>query len=145
MRKLLATSNDLVLTLLRIALGVVMLPHGMQKMFGCYGGRGPEATLAGFARMGIPEPLGWLVILAESVGAVLLLVGLGTRVAALGVLAIFLVAALSVHLPNGFFMNWGGKQAGEGIEYFLLGIPLAFALVIRGGGALSLDRFLSTR
>jgi putative oxidoreductase len=54
-----------------------------------------------------------------------------------------LVATFTVHLPNGFFMNWTGAQAGEGFEYHILAGVLALALIVRGGGAWSIDRLLA--
>jgi putative oxidoreductase len=48
-----------------------------------------------------------------------------------------------LHLPNGFFMNWMGTQKGEGIEFHLLALATAAALLLRGAGAFSLDRALS--
>ena len=56
-----------------------------------------------------------------------------------------LVAALMVHAPNGFFMNWFGQQKGEGIEYHILALAIVLALLIKGGGALSVDRILARR
>jgi len=53
------------------------------------------------------------------------------------------VAILTVHMSNGFFMNWFGKQAGEGFEYHLLAIGLAVAVMIGGSGAASIDRALT--
>jgi len=54
-------------------------------------------------------------------------------------------AILTVHLPNGFFMNWSGQQAGEGFEYHLLVLAMVVTLMIKGSGALSLDRLLTRR
>jgi putative oxidoreductase len=54
------------------------------------------------------------------------------------------VAVLTVHLPNGFFMNWSGAQKGEGFEYHLLAIALGIAILVRGAGAASMDRALSS-
>jgi putative oxidoreductase len=53
------------------------------------------------------------------------------------------VAALMLHVQNGFFMNWFGNQAGEGIEYHVLVAAMAIALVLTGGGKWSLDRALA--
>jgi len=52
------------------------------------------------------------------------------------------VAALMVHVQNGFFMNWFGNQSGEGFEYHLLVVGMSLALVISGGGKWSLDRLM---
>jgi putative oxidoreductase len=52
-------------------------------------------------------------------------------------------ATLLVHLPNGFFMNWGGAPHGEGYEFHLLAMAMAASLVWSGGGRASLDGWLS--
>ena len=95
--------------------------------------------------MGIPLVLAALVIAAEFLGSLGLISGLLTRVAALGITCVMLGAIFLVHLPNGFFMNWGGTQAGEGFEYHLLAIAIAAALLLKGGGKWSVDRALSRR
>jgi len=96
--------------LLRVTVAVVMFPHGAQKLFGWFGGYGPSGTLQFFRGLGIPTVAGWLGILAESVGPVLLVLGLGTRVVALLLAGVMVGAALLVHRDNGFFMNWGGQH-----------------------------------
>ena len=139
---LLATENTSLLTILRIALGVVMLPHGLQKTLGWFGGYGFTGTMGGFTSMGIPAFLAFLVIAAESAGAVALITGFSTRIAAFGIGATMLVASL-MHRANGFFMNWSGQQKGEGFEYHILAIAIAVVLMIGGAGRFSLDRTLS--
>ena len=145
LRKFLATENDISLLILRVGLGLVILPHGLQKTLGLFGGYGFSGTY-GFCtdKMGLPGIAAVLVILAESLGAFGLIVGALTRLGALGIAAVMTGAMTMVHWPNGFFMNWSGSQAGEGFEYHLLAITLAIVLMIRGGGAFSLDRLLST-
>ncbi len=93
--------------------------------------------------MGIPYIFALLAILAEFFGALGLIVGLGTRIAALGIGVTMAVATLMVHVPNGFFMNWYGNQAGEGVEFHLLSIGMALALIFSGAGKWSLDRLLA--
>jgi putative oxidoreductase len=137
------TSDETSLLIMRVALGIVMLPHGMQKALGAFGGYGFSGTVNFFVSQGIPAPIAALVIAGEFLGAMGLIVGLGTRLAALGIAIIMTTAALTVHLPNGFFMNWFGNQKGEGIEYFILAVGLAVALVIKGAGKFSLDRVLA--
>jgi putative oxidoreductase len=140
--KLLHTENDYTLTWLRVAVGAVMLAHGAQKVLGWFGGPGYDAALKGFLSMGIPEPLAVTAIFAESFGAIALILGLLGRVAALGIIVDMMVAVALVHLPHGFFMNWTGAQAGEGFEYHILLIALAAPIVVRGAGALSIDRMI---
>lgn len=145
LKKLLLTESTLAMTILRISLGVVIFPHGAQKLLGMFGGYGFTATMHHFTEsMGIPHIFALAAILAESVGAVALIAGLGTRIAALGVAATISVGAL-MHLQHGFFMNWFGKQAGEGIEYHLLVIGMAAALTVAGGGKWSVDHMISRK
>jgi putative oxidoreductase len=143
LRKLLSTSDDRVLLLLRLALGVVMFPHGAQKALGWYGGAGLDATIAQFGQMGIPSFLSMLVIAAEFLGSILLVVGFLGRVAAFGIACVMVGAVIMVALPNGFFMNWSGQQAGEGFEYHILAFVLAAVIMWRGSGAASIDRALT--
>ena len=141
---LLATGNSSLLTILRIALGVVMLPHGLQKTLGWFGGYGFTGTMGGFTSMGVPAFLAFLVIAAESAGAVALITGFTTRIAAFGIGATMLVAS-QMHKANGFFMNWSGQQKGEGIEFFILAIGIAIAIMIGGSGAYSIDLALTRK
>jgi putative oxidoreductase len=132
-----------VLTLIRIVAGGVMLPHGMQKMFGWFGGAGFTGTIHGFGQRGFPAPLVFLVILAEFFGSIGLIVGFLSRIAAFGIAVDMTVAAITVTSKFGMFINWAGKQKGEGMEYQLLMIAMTLAIVIAGGGALSVDRALA--
>jgi putative oxidoreductase len=129
---------------LRLILGIVILPHGLQKTFGLFGGYGFSATLDYFASLGIPAAIGVLGILAESLGSLALIFGFATRIAALGIGTTVGVAALMVHRQH-FFMNWSGQQGGEGFEYHLLVVTMAAILVVGGAGRASIDRALSTR
>jgi putative oxidoreductase len=143
-KKLGSTSNDVALTALRLVLGVVFFAHGAQKMLGWFGGYGFSGTMGFFTHeMGLPAPLAFLVIATEFFGGLGLIVGLLTRVAALGIAVEMVVAIFLVHLPNGFFMNWYGNQKGEGIEYHLLAIATAATLLLRGAGAFSADHALT--
>ena len=143
LRRLLATEGTASYTLLRLFLAVVIFPHGAQKVFGWFGGPGFPGAMQMFTHaMGIPYLFALLAVLTEFLGPLLLAAGLLTRLAALVMGVEIAVAASMVHLPNGFFMNWSGKQAGEGFEYHLLVVGIALALVIGGGGKWSLDRLL---
>ncbi len=143
LKRLMGTSNDVSLTILRLFLGVVFLAHGAQKMLGCFGGYGFHATMGAFTHMGMPAPVAFLIICTEFFGGLGLIVGLLTRIASLGVGGLMIGAIFMVHLQNGFFMNWMGTQKGEGIEYHLLVLAMAAALLLRGAGAFSLDRTFS--
>ena len=145
LRKLMRTPNDPTLTLARIILAVIFFAHGSQKMFGFFGGRGVSGTIEIFQRtMGIPAPLTILAMTAEVFGAFGLFLGLLSRIAALGVLVVMIIAPFANHLYPNFFMNWTGRQTGEGFEYHLLAIALIVSVLVRGAGALSIDRLLTT-
>jgi len=145
-RKLIQTDgNDLAALIARVALGIVILPHGMQKLLGMFGGYGFGPTVDFFTGLGIPAFIAVLIILGESFGALFLILGLISRVSAASVALIMLGAVLLVHLPNGFFMNWFGAQKGEGFEYHLLALGLALIVILRGGGRWSLDAGIGAR
>jgi len=140
------TSNDPTLTIARVVLALVFLGHGTQKMLGWFGGLGFSRTLDVFEQtMGIPPALTTLAMVAEVFGGLGLLVGLLTRVAAIGVLGVMIVAPLANGLYVRFFMNWTGRNPGEGYEYHLLAIALILVVLVHGAGALSLDRWIASR
>ena len=145
-QQLFRTSNDLTLTIARLMLALVFLGHGTQKMFGWFGGLGYSGTLAVFEdTMGIPPALTTMAMVAEVFGGLGLLVGLLTRIAAAGVLVVMIVAPLANGLYVRFFMNWTGRNPGEGFEYHLLAIALILVVLVHGAGALSLDRRIASR
>ncbi len=143
LRKFLSTDNDPAALLMRLTLGVVFFAHGAQKVLGWWGGYGASATIQGFAKMGLPPVVTVLVMAAEFGGALLLILGFLTRLAAFGIGCVMAGALVLVHAKVGFFMNWAGMQKGEGFEYHILALGLAVALLIKGGGALSADRALT--
>lgn len=144
LKKIMKTDGSVAGLLLRLALGIVMFPHGAQKMLGWFGGGGFSATMEGMTSNGLPAVVVLLVILGEFFGSIGLIVGFLSRIAAGGI-AIIMIGAANMHAANGFFMNWYGNQNGEGYEFHLLAIGIALALVLRGSGALSLDHALSKR
>ena len=144
-KRLLATDCDIAALVLRLGLGIVMFPHGAQKVLGWFGGYGLAGTW-GFmtGQLHIPAVFAALAITAEFAGSLGLIVGLLGRVAAFGIGVEMAVAAfVGGHVANGFFMNWSGHQAGEGFEYHILVVVIALAVMIKGSGALSLDRLLA--
>jgi putative oxidoreductase len=145
MNRLLATSNSIPLGIIRLALGVVMFAHGAQKLLGWFGGPGFQGTMGYLENSGIPALFAMLAIIAEFFGGIGLILGFLTRIAAFGILCNMVVAILMVHARHGFFMNWTGKQAGEGFEYHLLAIAICLAAIIGGAGAASIDRALTGR
>jgi putative oxidoreductase len=144
-RLLLTTDGTMSTALLRITLGIVIFPHGAEKVFPVFGGKGFSATLQGMnEHMGIPVVFVVLAIAAEFFGSIALLVGFLTRAAALGVACVMTVAIWMVHLQAGFFMNWGGQPGKpEGFEYHILVLGICLALVLRGAGRWSIDRLIA--
>lgn len=138
------TSGQTAPLILRLFLALVFFPHGAQKVLGWFGGYGFEGTMAFFTgTMGIPYAIALLPVATEFLGSIALFFGFFTRIAALATGVNMLVAVFMVHIHNGFFMNWSGKQAGEGFEYHLLVIGMALTLIVSGAGKLSVDRALA--
>ena len=139
--KLFKTDADWVSTILRVVLGIVFFAHGAEKMLCWFGGYGLSGTMGFFTRtMGIPAPLAFLAICAEFFGGLGLILVLLSRIAAFGIGVNMLVAIAMLHRHFGFFANWSGTQKGEGYEFHLLVIAIVLAVIVRGAGALSLDR-----
>lgn len=143
MSKLFRTNNDWVLLVARLVLGGLFFIHGSQKALGWFGGHGFSGTMNSFEQgLGVPPVLAFLAIAAEFAGGAALVLGLLARLDALGIICVMVVAIVEVHFKNGLFMNWEGKQQGEGFEFHLLAITLAFVILIKGAGALSIDRLI---
>ena len=144
MGSILKTDDDFAVFVARIVIGFVMLPHGLQKLLGMFGGAGFSGTVDFFVGSGIPYIVAVLIILGESLGAIGLILGFLSRLCATGIAIIMLGAIFMVHLPNGFFMNWFGSNAGEGYEYHILAVGLALVVLIKGGGKWSVDGAISS-
>jgi len=143
MRYLFLTNDKFSYWVPRVILGCVFLPHGAQKLFGWFGGFGFTNTMTYFTQTaGLPWIIAFLVVMGESLGALGLILGFCTRLFALGLICIMVGAIITVHIPNGFFMNWFGKQAGEGFEYHLLVIGMSIPLLVSGGGKYSVDMLI---
>jgi putative oxidoreductase len=141
LRRLFQTDDDTALLILRVVLGVVFFPHGMQKLLGWFGGYGFGGTMDMFTtKLAIPAFFAFLAIMAEGLGSLGLITGFLTRVAAFGITVNMIVAVYLLHWQHGFFMNWFGSQKGEGFEYHLLAIAIGIALMIKGGGKWSVDK-----
>jgi len=137
------TNGDWVIAIVRIVLGFVFLAHGAQMALGWFGGAGLQSTVRVFReQLRIPAPLALLSVAAEFLGGLGLVVGLLSRIAALGIAVVMLVALVAVHWKFGFFMNWFGEKKGHGIEYHVLVLALALIVIVKGAGAFSLDQVL---
>ncbi len=127
---------DWALLAARALVGVVFMAHGAQKLFGAFGGPGLSAFVQAMG------PVGYLVAVGEFFGGLGLVVGFLTRFSAASIILIMLGAIAMVHGHVGFFMNWTGKQAGEGFEYHLLAIGILLPILIAGPGRFAVGRFL---
>jgi putative oxidoreductase len=146
MRQLFQTDDGWTGLVLRLTLGLVMFPHGAQKLLGWYGGFGFTGTMRIFTEtMHLPWIVALLVIVGEFFGSLGLIAGLLTRFTAASFVVIMLGAITTLHLQNGFFMNWLGKQQGEGYEYHLLVIGIGLALLVTGAGMWSVDKVIAER
>lgn len=131
--------------IVRLFLGLVVFPHGAQKLLGWFGGYGFSGTMGYLTdTAGLPWIIAFGVILLESVGAIALIFGIGTRIIAASYALLATGIIITTHAQHGFFMNWFGNQQGEGYEFFLLWIGMALSLVISGGGSYSLDRKIAS-
>lgn len=123
--------------MVRVAAGLLLVPHGSQKLFGWFGGYGVDATGQFFAaKLGLPASLALIAGLIEFFGGLMLALGLLTRPVAAVVTGMMAVAVVQVHLPAGFFWTEGG------FEYPLMWGLVALSFVVRGGGRYSVDRLI---
>ncbi|GAB3748381.1 DoxX family protein [Spirosoma pomorum] len=146
MKKILLTNPASLTPLIaRLALGIVVFPHGAQKLLGWFGGSGFAGTMDFLTgSVGLPWIIALLVILIEFFGSLMLIAGAATRVAALGILGNFIGVVLTSHLNSGFFMNWYAEaNKEEGLEYFILLFGLTLITLIAGGGKASVDAALT--
>lgn len=139
-RKIIKTDDNWGQLIARFTLGLVLFPHGAQKMLGLFGGYGFTATMDALThQMQLPWLIAFLVIIIEFFGSILLITGFATRIWSLAILFLFIGIIFTAQIEHGFFMNWFGIQKGEGYEYSLLMIGLAISTLINGGGKFSLD------
>ncbi|MGN6437950.1 MAG: DoxX family protein [Agriterribacter sp.] len=139
----LKTNNDFTGLIARLTLGLVLFPHGAQKMLGMFGGHGFTGTMDFFTgTLHLSGIVGFLVIVIEFVGAISLVAGFASRVWSALIIILFIGIIFTSHLDYGFFMNWFGNQKGEGYEYHLLIIGLALVILVNGSGKYSVDEKL---
>lgn len=138
-----ANRIDYTLLLIRLSIAIVVAAHGTQKLFGWFGGFGFEGSIEFFTQtIGLPYILALGIIIIETLGMIALALGVFSRTISHGLIAIMIGAIVTVHLPNGFFMNWFGAQTGEGFEFHLVLICLSTIIAINGAGTLSIDEQL---
>ena len=141
-QQLFKTNDDWTGLILRLTLGLILFPHGAQKLMGAFGGYGFNGTMSYFTEtLQLPWIVALLVIVIEFVGAIALVVGFASRIWA-GMIGVLMIGIIfSSHIDNGFFMNWFGTQKGEGFEYHLLAIGLSLAIIFNGSGKWAIDQF----
>lgn len=138
--KLLATKNQFALLPLRLTVGIVLMAHGAQKLFGWFGGGGIEGTGEFFGKLGFSPGTLWAVLAGcgEFFGGLLLFLGLFTRLGALAIAGVMGTAVAVVH-RNAFFVS------DSGMEFALTLFMAALAFLFAGGGGLSIDRMLAQK
>lgn len=139
------TNASWTLFILRITLGIVILPHALQKLFGWFNGPGLGGELAFMkGKVGLSTFLSVTAITIECLGVFLILAGAGTRMAAVAYFLLFIGMIIFVHGRNGFFMNWFSKlpSGEEGYEFHLLVLGICIVLFFEGGGKWSVDSLI---
>lgn len=137
------TSIDTTLLTTRFVLAFVTAAHGVQKLFGWFGGYGFDGTMGFFTEtIGLPYIFAVLIILTETFGMIALALGLFTRFLTASVILIMFGAIVTFHAPNGFYMNWDTTFTGEGFEFHILAMGLALPSLLLGGGAYSIDKII---
>ena len=141
---LFATSPSWAIAIVRIVLGVIFFAHGAQKVLGWYGGYGLRGTTGYLQSLGLPPLIAYLVCFFEFFGGIGLVLGLATRLAALAVAVVMVGTIVKVHGRHGLFINWSlAPGKGHGYEANLAFLAMAAACLLAGGGALSLDGWLT--
>lgn len=141
--KIFGTNNDWAGLVNRLTIGLILLPHGAQKMLGMFGGYGFSGTMGFFTgTMHLPWLIGFLVIVIEFIGSISLIAGFASRIWSMLTIILMLGIIFTSHIDNGFFMNWFGNQKGEGYEFHLLIIGLSISTFINGSGRYSIDERL---
>ena len=138
----LTTNNHLTGLIIRLTLGIVLFPHGAQKMLGWFGGPGFTKEMEFLQQLNLPWIIAFLVIFTEFFGAISLIVGFASRIWSALTIILFMGIIFTSHLEHGFFMNWSGNQKGEGYEYHLLVLGICMALLVTGGGKYSFDNLI---
>lgn len=124
---------DSMLFIIRLAVGIIFVAHGMQKVFGAFGGEGMESMISSVKSLGFVAPVffAWLAALSELVGGFCLIIGVLPRISAFLIGFVMLVAIFKVHWGNGFFLQ------NQGVEYQFLILFNCLAIIIAGAGKIS--------
>ena len=144
LKRMLTTRDDVLPTIARLTIALVIFPHGAQKLFGWFGGHGFSWTMDFFTRWGFPAVLVVALIITESIGMISLFLGFLGRVWAAAIIVTMVVAVWKARHFQHFFMNWYMEaRRPEGFELHLLVVGLALIVLIGGSGKWSLDSALS--
>ncbi len=132
---------------LRLTAGLIMLPHGLQKIAGLFGGFGFANTVNYFtSTLKLPWIIAVLIILIEALGSIgLIKTNCISKIWAVGFIVIMAGAIITTNAKNGLFMNWYRTQAGEGCEYHLLMMGICITLLITGSGKFAVDNIILGR
>lgn len=138
MKRLLLSNAGYEVTLFRIMIGIIFAAHGAQKLFGLFGGYGIEGTAGFMESIGLTPGylMAFLAGAGEFFGGLFLIAGFLTRFAALITAIISIVAMITVHLNNGFFMS------NNGFEFILLLLVGSISLIISGSGKFGIDKII---
>jgi putative oxidoreductase len=140
--KNLQISHDVIALVSRLTIGIVLFPHGAQKLLGWWSGHGYDGTMNYFTNtVGIPYEVGFLVIVIEFFCPILLILGIWTRVAAAAIMVVMVGVIISVQHQY-FFMDWFRNQQSEGMEFFLLMIGLCLVSILNGAGKFAVTKLL---
>ncbi len=143
MNAIFQTEPNMAFIVLRLGLAVTFSAHVSMHLFGWLGGRGIKGQTGNWRdKYNIPVWIGVIGILTEALSVPGMILGFFTRPLALGLMIFLAVAIWKSHWEFGFFLSGGGRK-GMGIEYCLALFLMAFALLVGGAGALSIDGMLS--
>lgn len=135
-------NSDLTGLILRLTIGIIIFPHGAQKVFGWFGGPGFTNEMSYFTEtLHLPWIVALLVIITEFLGGISLIAGFAVRIWSTAMIILFAGIIYVEHFKNGFFMNWFGNQQGEGYEYHLLVIGISLAILVHGSGRYTIAGF----
>lgn len=147
MKQIFLTNKSLQAAIIRLTLGIVILPHGAQKALGMFGGFGFEGTMGFFTNVvHLPYAIGLIVIATEFIGSISIILGFATRVWSSLMICVFIGIIYTTHWGAGFFMDWFGqnpKPNNEGFEFDLLVLGMSISLVRSGAGSYSIDRLIA--
>lgn len=147
MKQIFLTNKSLQATIIRLTLGLVILPHGAQKALGIFDGFGFEGTMDYFTNVvHLPYVIGLIVIATEFIGSISIILGFATRIWSSLMICVFIGIVYTTHWDAGFFMDWFGqnpKPNNEGFEFDLLILGMSISLVWSGAGSYSIDRIMA--